>query len=185
MASVTVTVTSGLPDGEVTGTPSVPTGDASTPEITGAPGAEDVEDPMENSSQPSLTNSSSSPSDLPTGDVDDVDANMQTQDIPQDMPTGGSSTQVSSAQSSLPTGAVDDGEMNAQVMPGGTLGSIPEGVVDPLPHIMPGTGEPQTDPSDSSTQGDSFGATTLAPSASQPSTSPMASPVMKRHWWRV
>jgi len=144
MASVTITVTSGMPDGAITGTPSLPTGGVSDPAITGVPVSVDT--------------------------IDSVPAS-----------TNGLST------------SEGDGDMRTQVMPGGTMedsGSITNDAVDPLPHIMPGSGKPQTNPLLSAQENDTTGVphppgTATSPSSSIPSRNPMASPMIKRHWWRV
>jgi len=156
MASVTVTVTSDLPDGAVTGTPSFLAGGASDPAITGLPSSGPSE------SLPSSENASDS------------------------IPTSASEALTSEG----------DAGMHTQVMPEGTVedtGSIPKGAIDPLPHVMPGTGKPQTNPLVSAQENDASRASASAdsaasattPSSSVPSGSPMASPVIKRHWWRV
>ena len=176
MAAITTTVTSDAPDGVATSIPSLTADGAGVPVITGLPSSDVLNNfPASETAPPDTTSTSQS-----GVSADDGGAEMHTQVVPEKTNGGLESSPVSGVDS--------DAEMNTQVMPGGTfgdMGSIPKGVPDPLPHIMPGTGKPQTKPLDSAIDGDTSGTSATAPPSSVPSGRPMASPVMKRHWWRV
>jgi len=181
MASVTITVTNDISGGEVTGIPSFPTGDASAPEFTGLPdGSSDSLPESELATESTLN--------LPSG----VSTNGDGTETSAQGITNGSAQDSGSSSLTLPTSG-DNTEMHTEVMPAGFTedsGSVPVDTVDLLPHIMPGTEQPQTNhlafAQENETSGGSIlAASPTAPSSSIPSRRPMASPLIKRHWWRV
>jgi len=129
---------------------------------------------------------------VPVDTVDLLPHNMPVTETSAQGITDDSAQDSGSSSLTLPTSG-DNTEMHTEVMPAGFTedsGSVPVDTVDLLPHIMPGTEQPQTNhlafAQENETSGGSIlAASPTAPSSSIPSRRPMASPLIKRHWWRV
>ncbi|KAH8588070.1 hypothetical protein B0O99DRAFT_375318 [Bisporella sp. PMI_857] len=108
---------------------------------------------------------------MPKTPVDDI----STGNLPTgDKTIGGQPTDTQTA-ASKPTGNTSKGN---QPSLDDLRGAIPAGL-DPLPHVMPHSGKPQT-PEKIDSIKDTAGSSQTAKA-----TSPLASPAIKRHWWRV